>query len=344
MGTQINATDWLRLFLLWGVAAGCEPSTKESTDLSTNDYQADALAVGDGRSTEVSLADERGRGDEEAGPDLAGGIDLCAPVCDGRECGPDGCGGTCGSCQGNQLCVDGSCGCVPDCQGRECGSDGCGGTCGTCGAGPCDDQSGHCLGDRPNCNGKECGSDGLGGLCGVCPEGLTCTDSGRCMDPLSVPDCSQTVACVNRCEAGNTSCPMVCVEQSGATTQMQFQALLNCLQGSGYWDCADEDTSCRELAQEQCLTEIEACFSFNYKCESLFYCNKGCPQQAGVPQCGIDCTGTASPETVALYNDLVQCLANACPDWSELTCQTEALSGVCSSQRDLCMPPADSIR
>lgn len=51
--------------------------------------------------------------------------------CAGKECGSDGCGGTCGECTGGDPCVNGTCGeCVPDCTGKECGaSDGCGGQC-----------------------------------------------------------------------------------------------------------------------------------------------------------------------------------------------------------------------
>ena len=48
-----------------------------------------------------------------------------------RSClGPD-------SCDGIQSCVDGQwgdcdCNCIPDCTGKQCGSDGCGGSCGSC--------------------------------------------------------------------------------------------------------------------------------------------------------------------------------------------------------------------
>ncbi|MBM4398178.1 MAG: hypothetical protein FJ087_21135, partial [Deltaproteobacteria bacterium] len=59
----------------------------------------------------------------------------CAPKCDGRECGDDKCGGTCGNCSAGQVCNGGTC-CTPGCEGKECGPDGCGGTCGAgCGEG-----------------------------------------------------------------------------------------------------------------------------------------------------------------------------------------------------------------
>ncbi len=69
--------------------------------------------------------------------------------CTGKECGDDGCGGSCGDCLGGEECVLGQCGtpCVPDCQGKECGDDDCGGSCGDC------------------------------------PEGTTCSEDQECLDP-----------------------------------------------------------------------------------------------------------------------------------------------------------------
>jgi hypothetical protein len=74
----------------------------------------------------------------------------CVPVCDGKYCGPDGCGGDCGACSVGEVCsAAGRCytaPCTPDCQGRQCGDDGCGGTCGACGAGDsCAEADGKCV-------------------------------------------------------------------------------------------------------------------------------------------------------------------------------------------------------
>jgi len=53
----------------------------------------------------------------------------CVPSCEAKECGPDGCGGSCGKCPGGQPCINGRCQCIPACSGKECGDDGCGGQC-----------------------------------------------------------------------------------------------------------------------------------------------------------------------------------------------------------------------
>lgn len=119
--------------------------------------------------------------------------------------------------------------CVPDCSGKQCGDDGCGGTCGTCPAGEhC--SSGACVPDCvPNCEGRECGDDGCGGVCGFCPQGKVCGawDDvwGLCVDPPCTPDCTgrecrdggcpdQPDAC-GTCGAGEVCEGGTCVAASG---------------------------------------------------------------------------------------------------------------------------------
>ncbi len=58
----------------------------------------------------------------------------CIPACDGKACGPNGCGGTCGECSEGTTCEDTACvpvPCEPVCA-VACGDDGCGGSCGSC--------------------------------------------------------------------------------------------------------------------------------------------------------------------------------------------------------------------
>jgi len=96
----------------------------------------------------------------------------CSASCEGRVCGSDGCGGTCGECGESQRCVDGQCtvDCVPQCDDKQCGDNGCGGTCGKCPEGfAC--AYGVCADDCiPDCAGKRCGDDGCGGTCAVFAE------------------------------------------------------------------------------------------------------------------------------------------------------------------------------
>ena len=79
---------------------------------------------------------------------------VCVPgekACqDGQTCtcNSHGTAWTCSDCYGNkQKCFEGDC-CQTDCEFRECGDDGCGGSCGDCGPDEICDDEGRC---RPDC-------------------------------------------------------------------------------------------------------------------------------------------------------------------------------------------------
>lgn len=108
----------------------------------------------------------------ETCPQLKG---CCVPQCEGKQCGPDGCGGFCGYCGMGKHCVQGKCE-ECSCEGKVCGDDGCGKLCGFCTFGTvC--KEGICVPCTSDCTGKECGDDGCGWWCGEgCPPGLLCVD------------------------------------------------------------------------------------------------------------------------------------------------------------------------
>ena len=126
----------------------------------------------------------------------------CIPSCNGKNCGPDGCGGTCGThagqCDDGLTCQNGVCTCIPDCTAKICGSDGCGGECPNgCEAYGAIYQCVEGIQQNvcaciPDCNGKQCGSDGCGGQCpNTCQTGQRCNASNQC-EPIPddcVPDC-----------------------------------------------------------------------------------------------------------------------------------------------------------
>ena len=124
----------------------------------------------------------------------------CTADCEGRACGSDGCGGTCGACDEGQACVSGQCvvDCVPRCDGRQCGDNGCGGVCGECPEGfGC--AFGVCADDCiPDCAGKRCGDDGCGGTCAVfAPPAVIAFDKNpntTMVAPINVPPTRPGVA------------------------------------------------------------------------------------------------------------------------------------------------------
>jgi hypothetical protein len=112
------------------------------------------------------------------------GTTSCTPSCGGKQCGDDGCGGSCGTCDSTQACnASGQCvaSCLPSCNLKQCGNDGCGGSCGNCGAGLLCNPNNQCVAPCvPACSGKQCGGDTCGGSCGTCGAGETCNSSGTC--------------------------------------------------------------------------------------------------------------------------------------------------------------------
>ena len=110
-------------------------------DLNTSDGSSDLahspVEVFDGVAPldvpDASLPPDVTGPDETAGNDAGGETDICTPDCDDKQCGSDGCGGSCGDCTGEQVgCVEGVCVCLPACENKQCGDDGCMGSCGEC--------------------------------------------------------------------------------------------------------------------------------------------------------------------------------------------------------------------
>jgi len=147
----------------------CQPGAFGCSDFGTHAYSCGEADGDPCLDLVIEQCTETGVCNPGAGECI---VTSCEQDCQGKACGADGCGGSCGDCPGGSVCEGGQCGCVSDCFGKECGPDGCGGSCGECPdggicqAGQCD-----CL---PDCIGKECGPDGCGGDCGECPGGSAC--------------------------------------------------------------------------------------------------------------------------------------------------------------------------
>jgi hypothetical protein len=125
---------------------------------------------------------------------------LCVGNCEGKNCGDDGCGGSCGTCSGAAVCQGGRCTCPTgrvQCAGRCCDR---GQICvaGNClaGQGTCPNGADSCLGENISCNqNATC-------VCFQTPEGRT-----RCGQPrLPETECGN---CTNSatCEAAFPGTP-----------------------------------------------------------------------------------------------------------------------------------------
>lgn len=183
------------------------------------------------------------------GEDPSGGLPLdcwdvpCVTQCNGKNCGADGCGGSCGECGEDEFCnINQKCqektqcghipaiGCCLDsvlfyCQSDSqviqlnCGLEPCGWdanaldgagsyTCGIAGAEPSGKESHSCDGTcYPVCHGKTCGGDGCGGSCGTCEEGIECIDN-QCFDEsVCVPSCIEKQCGNDGCGGSCGDCP-----------------------------------------------------------------------------------------------------------------------------------------
>ncbi len=120
----------------------------------------------------------------------------CGSTCVDTSSDPAHCGGCDRPCGGGETCISGACSsaCLPLCGGRACGPDGCGGECGMCAADRACDGSGACVcgGASADCGGGciDVSSDPTNcGACGrACGAEEPCV-GGRCLT-AGVPDAS----------------------------------------------------------------------------------------------------------------------------------------------------------
>jgi hypothetical protein len=199
-----------------GCEAGC--ADREVCDGATDRCVPDCRYVGC-RGGGNLLCDER-----------TGLCRVCTPFCGIRECGGDGCGGTCGTCGQGEDCILGACTayeepCVPPCgAGQVCVNGACQlpGECNppcqageTCSGGRCEIPA--CVGERQTCETEVACCAGftcvwLSGLPGigpascrvVCDPAVGCAEPGRvceqhvvsltyvCCDPMVEGDCTTT--------------------------------------------------------------------------------------------------------------------------------------------------------
>ncbi len=236
----------------------------------------------------------------------------CEPRCDGRDCGSDGCGGSCGDCGDGELCQtdSGLCvaeDCTPNCAGVQCGPDGCGGVCGTCEAPESCTDAGQCT-CVADCDGKVCGTDGCGGSCGSCTLDDVC-DGGMC---ACVPDCDAKMCGPDGCggSCGDCTAPQVCNTRMGTCAD-------NCTPDCDGRICGDDGCggSCGTCdAGETCLSDGT--------CACVPDCvGKVC----GGDGCGGSCGDCDANET---------CTSGACecvPDCSGKSCGGDGCGGSCGT-------------
>jgi hypothetical protein len=223
--------------------------------------------------------------------------EICVPDCAGKDCGTDGCGGSCGDCCEGDDCVDqdGDGFDALEQGGTDCDDhrasvhpgapEGCDGLDNDCdadideGCPPCRDAA--CDGAlcATDCEAPACALDCCDGACGLCEDGAVCI-TGACCQP----------DCVGR-ECGSDGCGGAC----GACpewSQCDDDGLCQV-----YNECGvhDGQAGCGGCACQACVAETDpfcAQHPWDDRCVSL--CKNEC---GGCGPCAPDCAGkTCGPD------------------------------------------------
>ena len=242
-------------------------------------------------------------GSDSAGSSTPDTVDTssCVPACEGKVCGDDGCGGTCGTCEEGVTCnSEGLCGCLPSCDGTGCGDDGCGGTC-ECKANEQCNSSDECV-CVPSCETGSCGDNGCGQACN-CETGFVCDEATGI--------CGDDPACKGFTFAGCCAGSMLKYCEEGTIKSSNCEALPSCgwNTDNGYYGCGEEENS----------TDPSD--------EASGVCPDCTPNCAGVEACGSDGCGGAC-ETC---EEGAACFDEACctPDCTDKTCGSDGCGGSC---------------
>jgi hypothetical protein len=249
------------------------------------------------------------------------------------------------ACLAGTSCVDGRCeGCVPDCFARECGDNGCGGSCGDCAAEDCC-NGGHCMLCAPDCEGKECGPDWAGGGCGECEAGEVCA-SGQCHKPGS-GSCYELEGCLGDCPPWDDFCWDDCQAFPLPLALYQLEQLHSCAMVlcRHCWEGEADQACYAKCLQSACLEPLALCQNaMGYaSCSEAYDCIGQCEEEDW--ECGEACILVMTPQAYIAAIEWGACMLPLCPDGlpeAELeACEAEAAAGPCADVHVACFGPCE---
>jgi len=223
---------------------------------------------------------------------------VCVPACDGKACGDDGCGGSCGTCPEHHACDAGACAYVPWCGDGSCDATE---TCSACPADCGCDCGEACLVGvcvRTACDGKGCGDDGCGGSCGVCPAGSSC-QAGACK-----PD----AACGNGLCDGTETCSTCWADCACDCGEV-------CAAGVCTWKACDG----KECGSDGCGGSCGTCAAHHVcelgLCHYVPWCGDGaCDPSEDCADCPVDCACDCGESCTAGVCAFTACVGKLCGD------------------------------
>ncbi len=198
-------------------------------------------------------------------------VSNCVPDCTGKECGSDGCDGTCGTCQDQNACTldlcqdGGTCLFAPGNQGQPCTAPG---IClGLCQGGLCTETA------KEVCNGQDDDCDGVADeAADACPAGQHC-EGNAC-----VPGCNPVNGGWSSWSCG--ACSVTC----GGGTQSCTRSCTNPSPSSGGADCVGSATTTQACNTQSCCVANAGEPCDNGYSQTVPGCdeNYGCAQYWGV--------------------------------------------------------------
>ncbi|MFH1530109.1 MAG: agmatine deiminase family protein [Pseudomonadota bacterium] len=255
----------------------------------------------------------------------------CIPACGGKDCGDDGCGGSCGACVLGEICSQAGLCAANDACGDVTYAGYCDGNtlvwcedaklyaadCGLYGSYLClwiaDEQGYYCVYQSPcvaDCVGNECGDDGCGGTCGACAGDLNCVD-GACVDGPCDADCDGKVC-------GSDGCDGACGVCAGGETCEDGVCVAGCLPDCTGSECGPDG------CEGSCGT-----------CTAGFSCADGLCELGCAPDCeDVECGGDGCGGSCGTCADGLACQEGACtdvcaPDCEGRQCGPDGCGGSC---------------
>lgn len=328
-----NSISLCLLVLAALVAFACSGGSSVVTDTSTIPDDPDSLTTEEVDSTTQDLATK-----DQNVPHLdiqpletpvEDDIGDCLPVCEGMECGPDGCGGECGVCPDGFVCDPDEWACMEKPE-------------------YCDDPPDDLCGD------KECGPDGCGGSCGECAEDYLCNlDSFKCDKEDPVEACTGPGEFLCPCQGNNDCVSGFCVESHDGKV-CTMNCIEDCPQG---WACQQNQLALPDVLYLCLPQNLHLCKPCNEhdECGSP-YVNSGelCVSHGDNGSfCGVDCTalGKCPEDFVCADVEVDGKVANQCvPSSGECECSIKSAAdgawtecvksngyGICYGERS-CQP------
>jgi hypothetical protein len=349
----------IRAYVRWAVlgtvlvGAGCNRCGNDPDPPNNNNADAAVADAGgtDGGRADAGRQDAGGAdaGGSDGGPADGGGTDGGSADGGGADGGvADGGGSDAGECLGN-------------CVGRQCGDDGCGNSCGTCDtlAAPyCDELAGRCTATcTPVCAGRNCGDDGCGGTCGTCVGTLRCSSAGVCVPPTWTCD-PVRYAARDRCDCGcgavDPDCADSALATAGCTALERCASDGNCSpRAPAGWTCLASRYAARDacdcgcgVVDPDCMVQelpVRGCTGTRATCSASATCDctPACGNNAcGDNGCGGSCGTCANPQAPI-------CLGGACVsacDPAPIRCNfAQCGSDACGGSCGTCTPGSNCV-